>query len=59
VKFGVTRALIGDYVRHDEPSCELGFAAPWYSLDQRFSLEAGEARRPVAPIRAKVATATR
>jgi catechol 1,2-dioxygenase len=55
VQFGVTRALIGKYVRHDEPSHELGFAPPWYSLDQRFSLETGEARRPPAPIRAKTA----
>jgi protocatechuate 3,4-dioxygenase beta subunit len=54
VQFGVTKALIGDYIRHDEPSAELGFAAPWYSLDQRFVLEPGEARRPVAPIRGKV-----
>jgi protocatechuate 3,4-dioxygenase beta subunit len=53
VQFGVTRALLGDYVRHDEPSAELGFAAPWYSLDQHFVLERGEARRPVAPIRSK------
>ena len=53
VQFGVTRALIGDYVRHDAPSAGLGFAAPWYSLDQRFVLEPGEAQRPVAPIRAK------
>src|SRR5580658_1873733 len=53
VQFGVTRALIGDYVRHDEPSAELGFAAPWYSLNQRFTLEPGEARRPIAPIRSK------
>jgi protocatechuate 3,4-dioxygenase beta subunit len=53
VQFGVTRALIGNYVRHDQPSDELGFAAPWYSLDQRFVLEAGEARRPAAPIRGK------
>jgi catechol 1,2-dioxygenase len=51
VQFGVTRALIGDYRRHDEPSD--GLAAPWYSLDQRFVLEPGEARRPAAPIRAK------
>jgi protocatechuate 3,4-dioxygenase beta subunit len=57
VQFGVTRALIGNYVRHDEPSREFGFAAPWYSLDQRFVLEAGEARRPAAPIRAKVSAA--
>src|SRR5579862_8178811 len=34
VQFGVTRALIGQYVRHDNPSDEFGFAAPWYSLDQ-------------------------
>ena len=53
VQFGVTRALIGNYIRHDEPAPELGFAAPWYSLDQRFTLEPGEARRPIAPIRSK------
>ena len=53
VQFGVTRALIGDYVRHDEPDARLGFAAPWYSLDQRFVLERGEARRPKPPIRSK------
>jgi protocatechuate 3,4-dioxygenase beta subunit len=53
VQFGVTRALIGNYLRHDEPSPKLGPATPWYSLDQRFVLEPGEARRPAAPIRAK------
>jgi protocatechuate 3,4-dioxygenase beta subunit len=57
VQFGVTRALIGNYVRHDEPSPELGLAAPWYSLDQRFVLEPGDARRPVPPIRAKAGAA--
>jgi catechol 1,2-dioxygenase len=57
VQFGVTRALIGHYIRHDESSADLGFAAPWYSLDQRFVLEAGEARRPRAPIRAKTEAA--
>jgi protocatechuate 3,4-dioxygenase beta subunit len=57
VQFGVTRALIGKYVRNDEPSSEWGFAAPWYSLDQRFTLEPGEARRPAAPIRAKAPSA--
>ena len=25
VQFGVTRALIGNYLRHDEPAPELGF----------------------------------
>jgi catechol 1,2-dioxygenase len=53
VQFGVTRALIGDFVLHDEPAPELGFAAPWYSLEQRFVMELGEARRPRAPIRSK------
>ena len=57
VQFGVTRALIGDYVRHDKASSEWGFAAPWYSLDQRFTLEPGEARRPMAPIRGKATSA--
>jgi protocatechuate 3,4-dioxygenase beta subunit len=57
VQFGVTRALIGNHIRHVEPSPELGFATPWYSLVQRFTLEPGEARRPAAPIRAKVSTA--
>jgi len=57
VQFGVTRALIGDYVRHDEPSAEQGFAAPWYSLDQQFIIERGEARRPIAPIRSKAGAA--
>ena len=53
VQFGVTRALIGNYIRHEQPSPELGFAAPWYSLDQHFTLERGVARRPDAPIHAK------
>jgi protocatechuate 3,4-dioxygenase beta subunit len=53
VQFGVTRALIGAYVRHDEPEAGLGLGAPWYSLDQRFVLEQGEARRPRPPIRSK------
>ena len=54
-QFGVTRALIGDFVRHDAAEGGLGLPAPWYSLDQRFRLEPGEARRPRAPIGAKAA----
>jgi len=53
VQFGVTRALIGAYIRHDKPDVALGFKPPWFSLDQRFVLERGEAGRPKAPIRAK------
>jgi protocatechuate 3,4-dioxygenase beta subunit len=58
VQFGVTRALIGDFVVHDKPAAELGFAAPWYSLEQRFVLEPGRARRPSAPIRSKASART-
>jgi catechol 1,2-dioxygenase len=52
VQFGVTRALIGDYVRHDNgrapaPDVE----PPWYSLDYTFPMEAGEARLPRPPIK--------
>ena len=53
VQFGVTRALIGNYIRHDEAAPEKGFAAPWYSLDQRFVLQPGDSQRPRAPIRSK------
>ena len=53
VQFGVTRALIGDYVRHDDPASAPapGVTGPWYSLDQSFTLEAGEARLPRPPIK--------
>jgi len=54
VQFGVTRALLGSYIRHDEPDASRGFKAPWYSLDQHFVLEPGEARRPKPPIQRKV-----
>jgi hydroxyquinol 1,2-dioxygenase len=52
VQFGVTRALIGNYVRHDNgrapaPDVE----PPWYSLDYTFPMEAGEARLPRPPIK--------
>jgi catechol 1,2-dioxygenase len=48
VQFGVTRALIGDYVRLEDTAGQVS-----YSLDQVFTLEPGEARRPRAPVRAK------
>jgi protocatechuate 3,4-dioxygenase beta subunit len=57
VQFGVTRALLGNFVRQDEAAADLGFAAPWYRLDQRLILERGEARRPRAPISAKAGPA--
>lgn len=52
VQFGVTRALVGDFQRHEEPHpTEPGVAAPWYTLDHSFTLEQGEAKLPRPPIR--------
>jgi hydroxyquinol 1,2-dioxygenase len=52
VQFGVTRALIGNYVRHDNgPAPAPGVEPPWYSLDYTFPMEPGEARLPKPPIK--------
>ena len=52
VQFGVTRALVGDYRRHDEAHpTSPDVTAPWYSLDYVFTLEPGEARLPTPPIK--------
>jgi catechol 1,2-dioxygenase len=48
-QFGVTRALIGNYVGHDGPS-PAGDLGEWYSLDQTFVMEAGVSKLPRAPI---------
>ena len=54
-QFGVTRALIGNFVRHENTPPYPGAAsAPWYSLEFSFEIEPGDARRPKAPITAKV-----
>jgi hydroxyquinol 1,2-dioxygenase len=50
VQFGVTRALIGDYVRHDGPAPASDVKGEWYSLDQTFVMEPGKARLPKPPI---------
>ena len=52
VQFGVTRALIGHFQRHDEahPS-EPAVSRPWYTLDYTFVMEPGEARLPHPPIK--------
>ena len=50
VQFGVTRALIGDYVRHDEPSPAPDVKGAWYSLDQTFVMEPGQSKLPKPPI---------
>ena len=52
VQFGVTKALIGDFVRHDEPHPTEGdVGTPWYSLDYVYRMEAGDAVLPRPPIK--------
>ena len=54
VQFGVTRHLIGDYVRHDgEPAPAPDVEGPWYSLDYTFTMEPGRTRLPRPPISGK------
>ena len=54
VQFGVTKALIGNYVRHEnEAAPEADVNGPWYSLDYTFAMENGEAKLPRAPITGK------
>ena len=55
VQFGVTRALIGEYVMHDD-----GEAAPdpdvrgrWYHLEHTFVIVPGDSTLPAPPITAK------
>ena len=52
VVFGVTEALIGDFRKHDSGTPPApGVAAPWYTLNYTFVMEAGEAKLPVPPIK--------
>src|SRR5262245_1258484 len=54
VQFGVTRALVGNYVRHEnEKAPAPDVNGPWYSLDFTFTIESGVANLPRAPISAK------
>ncbi|HEY4373424.1 MAG TPA: dioxygenase [Burkholderiales bacterium] len=53
-QFGVTRALIGNYVRHESgtpPTADVKGA--WYTLEHDFVIEPGEARLPKPPITGK------
>jgi protocatechuate 3,4-dioxygenase beta subunit len=53
VVFSVTRALIGNYRRHDtdETPPAPDVQAPWYTLHYDFVMQPGEAKRPVPPIK--------
>jgi hydroxyquinol 1,2-dioxygenase len=55
-QFGVTRALIAHYERHDDargaPAPDV--SGPWYTLERRFVVEPGEAMLPKPPISGKV-----
>ena len=54
VQFGVTRKLIGNYVRHEnEPAPAADVKGPWYSLDYTFTMEKGTTKLPRAPISGK------
>jgi hydroxyquinol 1,2-dioxygenase len=54
VQFGVTRALVGNYLRHEnEAAPAADVSGPWYSLDFTFTIEPGVAKLPRPPITAK------
>jgi catechol 1,2-dioxygenase len=52
VQFGVTRALVGHFEKHDEPHpTEPDAETLWYSLDYTYVMEPGVAKLPRAPIK--------
>lgn len=51
VQFGVTRALVGDYVRHDGGAPATDVSGEWYSFDQTFVMEPGVSKLPRPPIK--------
>jgi catechol 1,2-dioxygenase len=54
VQFGVTRHLIGNYVRHEnEPAPAPDVKGPWYSLTHSFAMESGHTKLPRPPITGK------
>jgi catechol 1,2-dioxygenase len=54
VQFGVTRALIGDYVLHENgPTPAADVVGCWYSLEHSFVISHGEAALPPPPITEK------
>jgi catechol 1,2-dioxygenase len=54
VQFGVTRALVGEYRRHEHESAPApDVQGPWYSLEHTFVLAPGDDALPPPPITAK------
>lgn len=59
VQFGVTKALIGNYVRHEhETPPATDVEGPWYSFAYTFAMEKGEAKLPRPPISGKAVKET-
>jgi hydroxyquinol 1,2-dioxygenase len=57
VQFGVTKRLLGDYVRHEnETPPAPGVKDPWFTLDYTFIMEPGTAKLPRPPIQDKATT---
>jgi hydroxyquinol 1,2-dioxygenase len=53
-QFGVTRHLIGNYVRHEDGNAPApDIRGPWYSLQHIFVMEAGANKLPRPPITGK------
>ncbi|WSH68256.1 dioxygenase (plasmid) [Rhizobium ruizarguesonis] len=52
VQFGVTSALTGNFVQHDERHPDdANVTVPWFSLEYTYVMELGEAALPRAPIK--------
>jgi catechol 1,2-dioxygenase len=52
VQFGVTQALLGEFVRHEDPHPNLSTPSqPWFSLDYTYVMEPGDMVLPRAPIK--------
>lgn len=51
VQFGVTEALVGKLEKHTEPHPVDGDVGEWYALAYTFTMEPGEARLPIPPIK--------
>ena len=51
VVFGVTRALVGNYVKHTSNAPAPDVTGEWYSLDYTFVMEKGVAKLPHPPIK--------